>query len=77
VAELFKSRRDEEDLGEIWRFLAARNQRAADDLLARMEPQLQLLRDFPEIGTRRDDIRPGFRMLVESKYLLALGVPSR
>ena len=25
---------------------------------------------FPKIGTLRDDIRPGFRMLVEGNYLL-------
>jgi toxin ParE1/3/4 len=28
------------------------------------------LRDFPQIGALRSDIRPGFRMLVEGNYLL-------
>lgn len=29
-----------------------------------------MLRTFPQIGSPRDDIRPGFRMLVEGSYLL-------
>jgi plasmid stabilization system protein ParE len=28
------------------------------------------LRDFPGVGTLRNDIHPGFRMLVEGNYLL-------
>ncbi len=28
------------------------------------------MRDFPKIGALRDEIRPGFRMLVEGNYLL-------
>ena len=31
---------------------------------------MQILRSFPEIGTRRNDIRRGMRMLVEGSYLL-------
>ena len=43
---------------------------AADRLLLRIDDRLQILRDFPEAGTARDDIRPGFRLLVEGPYLL-------
>lgn len=39
-------------------------------MLLRIDEKLQLLREFPAIGTLRDDIRPGFRMLVEGNYLL-------
>jgi toxin ParE1/3/4 len=70
VAELFVSRRAEEELREIWRHIAADNPAAADRLLLRIDGKLQLLRDFPGIGTLRDDIRPGLRMLVEGYYLL-------
>ena len=38
--------------------------------MLRIDEKLQFLRDFPAIGTLRDDIRPGFRMLVEGDYLL-------
>jgi toxin ParE1/3/4 len=70
VAELVTSRRAEEELRQIWRHIAAGNPAAADRLLLRLDEKLQLLRDFPGIGTLRDDIRPGLRMLVEGNYLL-------
>jgi toxin ParE1/3/4 len=70
VAELLISRRAEEELREIWRHIATENPAAADRLLLRIDDKLQLLRDFPGIGTLRDDIRPGLRMLVEGNYLL-------
>ena len=50
--------------------MAPENPNAADRLLLRIDSKLQILRDFPGIGTLRDDIRPGFRMLVEGNYLL-------
>jgi toxin ParE1/3/4 len=70
VAELFISRRAEQELRQIWRYIAAENPAAADRLLLRIDTKLQVLRDFPGIGTLRDDIRPGLRMLVEGNYLL-------
>ena len=70
MAELFISRRAEEELRQIWRYIAVENPTAADRLLLRIDDKLQILRDFPGIGTSRDDIRPGFRMLVEGNYLL-------
>jgi toxin ParE1/3/4 len=70
VAELVTTRRAEEELREIWHHIAARNPTAADGLLLRIDDKLQLLRDFPGIGTLRDDIRPGLHMLVEGNYLL-------
>ncbi len=70
MAELFVSRRAKEELRQLWRYIAAENPAAADRLLLRIDDKLQILRDFPDIGTMRDDIRPGFRMLVEGNYLL-------
>ena len=70
VVELFVSHRAEDELRQIWRYVAAENPAAADQLLLRIDEKLQFLRDFPAIGTQRDDIRPGFRMLVEGNYLL-------
>lgn len=70
MTELFVSRRAEEELRQIWRYIASENPEAADRLLLRIDDKLQRLRDFPSIGSQRDDIRPGFRMLVEGNYLL-------
>ncbi len=69
MAELFVSRHAEEELRQIWCYIAADNPAAADRLL-RIDDKLQILRDFPGMGTLRDDIRPDFRMLIEGNYLL-------
>lgn len=70
MAELFVSRRAEEELRSIWRYISAESLTAADRLLLKIDKRLQVLRDFPNMGTLRADIRPGFRMLVEGNYLL-------
>ena len=70
MAELLISRRAEEELRQIWRYIAAENPTAADRLLLGIADKLQNLRNFPGIGTLRNDIRPGSRMLVEGNYLL-------
>jgi toxin ParE1/3/4 len=44
--------------------------RMADRLLLKIDAKLQILRDFPKIGAPRNEIRSGFRMLVEGNYLL-------
>jgi toxin ParE1/3/4 len=70
VAELFVSRRADDDLRRIWRYIAAENPAAADRVLLRIDAKLEMLRDFPGIGTLRNDIREGFRVLMEGNYLL-------
>lgn len=70
MTALFVSRRAEEELREIWRYIAADSLDAADKVLLRIGEKFDVLQDFPNIGTLRDDIRPGFRMLVEGYYLL-------
>jgi toxin ParE1/3/4 len=70
MAELFVSRRAEQELRGIWRDIAAESPAAADRLLLKIDKRLQALRDFPNMGSLRADIRPGFRMLVEGNYLL-------
>jgi len=70
VAELVVSNRANEELRQIWQYLAARNPTSADRLLRRIKARLERLCHFPEIGVRRDDISAGSRMLVEGYYLL-------
>lgn len=70
MADVIVSRRAEEELREIWRWIALDSPDAADRVLLRIDAKLQALCDFPDIGTIRDDIRPGVRMLVEGNYLL-------
>lgn len=70
MTDLFISRRAEDELRQIWRYIASESPAAADHLLLKIDDRLQPLRDFPNIGTQRNDIRPGFRMLIEGNYLL-------
>jgi toxin ParE1/3/4 len=70
VTELVISRRADEELREIWRYIAAENPDAADRILLKIDQKLQVLREFPDIGTQRDDIRPGARILIEGVYII-------
>lgn len=70
MAELFVTRQADVDLREIWRYIASDNPDAADRILLRIDAKLQILRRFPQMGSPRNDIRRGMRMLVEGNYLL-------
>jgi toxin ParE1/3/4 len=70
VAKLVISRRATDDFKRIWTYIAADSERAADRLLLAIDARIQLLSVFPEIGPRRDDLRPGLRMLVHGRYLV-------
>jgi len=39
-------------------------------MLTRLQATAARIRDFPRLGVRRPDIRPGLRMLVVRPYLL-------
>lgn len=64
------SRRAREDLKRIWTYIALDDDRAADRLLLALDARIERLRDFPAIGTPRDEIRPGARTLVHGRYLI-------
>jgi toxin ParE1/3/4 len=77
VAELFASHQADADLREIWRYIASASPAAADRVPLRIDARMQILRRFPEIGARRNDIRRGMRTLVEGNYLLLYEYDSR
>ncbi|MEH3124180.1 MAG: type II toxin-antitoxin system RelE/ParE family toxin [Sphingomonas phyllosphaerae] len=64
------SRRARDDLKRIWAYIALDDDRAADRLLLALDARIARLRDFPGIGTLRDEIRPGARTLVHGRYLI-------
>ena len=64
------SRRAREDFKRIWRYIALDDESAADRLLLALDAKIERLRDFPGIGTPRDEIRPGARTLVHGSYLI-------
>lgn len=60
----------QEDLIEIWVFIAQDDPSAADRHLDRLEEICGLLADSPRIGPARDDIREGMRYFVVDEYLI-------
>ncbi len=64
------SRRAREDFKRIWTCIALDDDLAADRLLLALDAKIEKLRDFPGIGTSRDEIRPGVRTLVHGSYLI-------
>jgi toxin ParE1/3/4 len=67
---LIRTRRARQDLVDIWRYIAQDNPAAADGLLDRIDAACQALLNFPELGSLRDDIRPGLRYRVVGSYLI-------
>jgi toxin ParE1/3/4 len=51
----------EEDLIDIWSYIAADNVRAADRLLDTLDEKSQLLADNPGLGVERPEITPDVR----------------
>lgn len=70
MTDIVISRRAKADFKSIWRYIAEDNATAADHLLLVIDDKIEQLRQFPEIGAIRDDIRPGARMLVHGNYLV-------
>ena len=54
----------EDDLVEIWVYVARENERAADELLGRIERAFRTLANNPLIGRARPELAPGLRSFV-------------
>lgn len=70
MVDLVVSTRAEDELRRIWRVIAKDHPSAADRILLDIGSRLDALCDFPGLGTMRNDIRPGVRVLIEGNYLL-------
>ncbi len=64
-----KSSDAEEDLIEIWLYIADHNPRAADRLLDQFEKRWELLATQPHSGAPREDLGAGLRQVVVGEYL--------
>ncbi len=64
------SDRAREDLDALWLDIAADNSRAADRLVHRIVNQYTKLCQFPGMGPRRDELRPGLRSWPVGNYLI-------
>jgi toxin ParE1/3/4 len=69
-AKLIWTPRAEEDLVEIYSFIALDDLGAADRVLLRLQSRIEMLAGNPRICPRRADIGPSVRMLVERPYVV-------
>jgi toxin ParE1/3/4 len=60
----------EQDLIEIWTYIARDNPAAADRLLDILDEKSQALAHNPQIGMAREDIAAGVRHFPVGKYLI-------
>jgi toxin ParE1/3/4 len=58
------------DLLDIWLHIAADDVSAADTQLDRLAAAVNRLRDFPDIGHRREDAGRGVRVLLQDSFLV-------
>lgn len=64
------TRQAKEDLFRIYVLIGLEQPAAAERYYDRIERKAHLLAEQPKLGTRRPDIRPGLRMLIEHLYVI-------
>ena len=60
----------DEDLIDLWVYIAQDNPDAADNLLDELENKFALLAGQPRLGAARSDIAPGLRHFPVGNYLI-------
>jgi toxin ParE1/3/4 len=72
LIRVFYTRRAEDELRAIWRYIAVDNDNepAADRILLGISEKIELLRDHPRLGPRRSDIADSARLLIEGHFLI-------
>jgi toxin ParE1/3/4 len=70
VAQLVRTARAEEDLIELWLYIAQDDPRAADTMLDRIDAACVRLSQNPGIGPTRPDLAPNLRYYVVGSYLV-------
>jgi toxin ParE1/3/4 len=67
---IVRTARADEDLIDIWTYIAADSPVAADYVIDAIEGRWRQLALHPRSGVARDDIAPGIRHLVAGQYLI-------
>jgi toxin ParE1/3/4 len=70
LARFIRTARAEDDLIEIWTYVAADNLAAADRLLDRIDEACANLAEHPRMGPARPDLAEGLRYFVVGGYLV-------
>ena len=67
---LLRTAQAEEDLINIWAYIARHNPIAADRILDLLDEKSHALARNPRMGMARDDVAPGVRHLPVGRYLI-------
>jgi toxin ParE1/3/4 len=70
AVELTWTPKAEEDLLEIYSFIGLDSPEAAERIFAKLQTRVEALADYPRLGSRRSEVRPSTRILVEGPYLV-------
>lgn len=70
MGEVVRLPRAEEDLVQIWRYIAYDNETAADRLLDRFAEVARKLASHPEAGRSRPELADGMRSFLVGNYVL-------
>jgi toxin ParE1/3/4 len=70
MPRVLKRPKAENDLDEIWWYIAQDNPQNADQFLDRIQEKLLALAAFPKMGVRRADLQAGLRCLPIGNYLI-------
>jgi toxin ParE1/3/4 len=70
MREIRVSAAAEQDLLEIWDYIAESSESTADRLIDEIADKYEALIDFPEMGRSRDEIAYNCRSLNAGKYLI-------
>ncbi len=65
-----RSAQAEEDLIEIWSYIADDNPQAGDKLLDKIDEACARLAEYPNLGQARPDLAQGLRHSVVGQYLI-------
>jgi len=60
----------ENDLVDIWLYIAQDNPGNADRFLDRIQESCSALANFPQMGTKRDELKTGLRSHTIGRYLI-------
>lgn len=64
------SQRCEQDLDDIWFYIAQNDEVAADLMIAKILNKLPMLAQFPDMGRAREDLLTGLRCFPVKPYLI-------
>ena len=70
MISIVKSPQYERDIAEIWHHIAQHNPGAADRVVMAIENTIELLGEFPRIGTQCPHLAPGLRRTLWRQYLI-------